>query len=215
MKTIFIYGEREAFKNYAEALEGCGCDPLFSREIGLSENCRALLLPGGGDIDPARYGQENNGSRQVDLKRDQTEWELVDRFLAAGKPILGICRGIQVLNAALGGDLIQDLPTASTHQWEEESGDKVHLVETPEKSFLRPLYGKSFPVNSAHHQAAGNIAPCLTVSASAADGVVEALENKELRIYGVQWHPERMAFRHTRPDTVDGRILFEFFLGLL
>lgn len=129
-------------------------------------DCQGLLLPGGGDIDPARYSQPSAGSEAPDLQRDATELELVSRFLAWGRPILGICRGIQLLNVALGGDLIQDIPTAADHKHDAVRGDRVHGVEAAPGSFLEGLYGSAFSVNSAHHQALGQVAPGLRVAAA-------------------------------------------------
>lgn len=129
--------------------------------------------------------------------------------------MLGICRGVQLLNVALGGNLIQDLPTVSYHRRDPERGDRVHTVSAGEGTFLSSLYGREFAVNSAHHQALGRLAPDLNLAAvSVDDGVPEAVECPEKRIYGVQWHPERMAFAQRRPDTVDGSRIFRFFRGL-
>lgn len=215
MKKVFVYGDREARINYAEALELCGGTPVFSCDLSQAHNCGGLLLPGGGDVDPSRYGQKIDGSANIDEVLDQREIELIRRFSTAGKPILGICRGLQILNVAFGGDLIQDIETAPAHKWEESTGDKVHMVTAAKDSFLYPLYGESFSVNSAHHQAVNAIADGFSIAARAADGVVEALENREKNIFAVQWHPERMSFHKARPDTVDGRYIFEFFLELL
>ena len=207
MTKIYGYGVREKLANYASALEGCGAECVFSLDVEEALDCQGLLLPGGGDIDPARYGQPSAGSEAPDLQRDAAELELVSRFLAWGRPILGICRGIQLLNVALGGDLIQDIPTAADHKHDAVRGDRVHGVEAAPGSFLEGLYGSAFPVNSAHHQALGQVAPGLRVA-------IEAVEWPEKRIYGVQWHPERMSFALRREDTVDGRPIFDFFLGL-
>lgn len=215
MMKIFVYGERDKMKNYANALEGCGAQGIFSLDISQAKDCDALLLPGGGDIDPARYGQTLAGSEEPDLQRDAAELHLVSDFTSWGKPILGICRGIQMINVALGGELIQDIPTAAEHRHDPVIGDRTHKVTAEENSFLFSLYGGEFSVNSAHHQALGRIAPGLRVVArSERDGIVEAVEWPEKRIYGVQWHPERMSFDLRREDTVDGRYIFEFFLKL-
>ncbi len=215
MIKIFVYGERDKMKNYANALEGCGAQGIFSLDISQAKDCDALLLPGGGDIDPARYGQTLAGSEEPDLQRDAAELHLVSDFTSWGKPILGICRGIQMINVALGGELIQDIPTAAEHRHDPVIGDRTHKVTAEENSFLFSLYGGEFSVNSAHHQALGRIAPGLRVVArSERDGIVEAVEWPEKRIYGVQWHPERMSFDLRREDTVDGRYIFEFFLKL-
>lgn len=213
MINIFVYGDREKMKNYANALEGCGAQGIFSLDISQAINCHGLLLPGGGDIDPARYGQIPAGSEDPDLQRDAAEIRLVSEFISWGRPILGICRGIQMLNVALGGDLIQDIPTAADHRHDPAAGDRTHKVTAVKGSFLYSIYGEEFSVNSAHHQALGRIAPGLQLAArSQGDEVVEAVEWPEKHIYGVQWHPERMSFALRRQDTVDGRYIFEFFL---
>lgn len=214
MNKIFVYGSRSILRNYAEALSLCGGRAVFSENLELSRDCGGLLLPGGGDVDPSLYGAENEGSVNIDRRRDLTELELIRSFSVTRRPILGICKGIQILNTAFGGTIDQDMDNAKAHRWEERTGDKVHKVLTPEGSFLRDLYGEEFFVNSAHHQAVGRLAPGLALAAEAEDGAVEAVENRERSIYAVQWHPERMAFRHSRVDTVDGRYLIEFFLNL-
>lgn len=213
MRKIFVYGDRRVYHNYDEALAYCGGRGFFSENPEYAKLCDGLLLTGGGDVDPARYGAEDAGSKNIDGDRDEAELELIRLFSVTRRPILGICRGQQILNIAFGGTLIQDLKTASAHRWEERTGDKVHEIEVPGESFLYPLYGGKFFVNSAHHQAVDRIADGLVTAAAAQDGVVEALENRELRIYAVQWHPERMAFHKARHDTVDGRYIFEFFLN--
>lgn len=215
MKKIFIYAERSERKNYAQAIENCVAQPVFSKDILTADDCDALLLPGGGDIDPKIYGKENFGSVGIDRDLDNVELELIEKFVNSERPILGICRGLQIINVAFGGDLIQDIKTASNHKWEEKTGDKVHMIKTADSSFLRSIYGEYFPVNSAHHQAIKNIAPDFDISAKSDDGIIEAIENREKKIYAVQWHPERMAFRNRRNDTVDGRLVFDFFLNLL
>lgn len=214
MKKIFVCGNRETYRNYAETLQFCGAMGIFSENIQYAGDCDALLLPGGADIDPALYGAENLGSRGIDRERDLKELRLVKDFCKTERPILGICKGLQILNVAFGGSLIQELPTASAHRWEEATGDKVHSVTASPNGFLFPLYGECFSVNSAHHQAADRPASGFSIAARAADGVIEALEYSAKKIYAVQWHPERMAFRKARKDTADGRRLFDFFLSL-
>lgn len=215
MKKMYIYGEREKRRNYVEALEAAGAEVIISLSPEDAGRCDGLLLPGGADIDPLVYGAKNLGSTGIDNFLDNIEISLVKQFYSSNRPILGICRGAQLLNVAFGGDLIQDLPTAAAHRWEESTGDKQHLVEAPEGSFLRELYGKQFSVNSAHHQGAGQVADGFQIAARAADGGIEALQWPERRIYAVQWHPERMTLRLRRKDTVDGIEVFRFFMGLV
>lgn len=214
MKKVFILGSEEILVNYAQALSHCGAVGIFSQDLTGSEECGGLLLPGGGDINPAVYGEPNTASYQVDDRRDQLETELIEEFVRTGRPILGICRGCQIVNTAYGGSMIQELPTAALHRWEESTGDKAHFVTVSEDSFLFPLYGSRFMVNSAHHQAAGRIGAGLEVTAESDDGVVEALESPSKKIYTMQWHPERMAFEHRKKELVDGRLVFEYFLQL-
>ena len=149
MIKIFVYGERDKMKNYANALEGCGAQGIFSLDISQAKDCDALLLPGGGDIDPARYGQTLAGSEEPDLQRDAAELHLVSDFTSWGKPILGICRGIQMINVALGGELIQDIPTAAEHRHDPVIGDRTHKVTAEENSFLFSLYGGDSPLSPA------------------------------------------------------------------
>lgn len=214
MRKIFVYGNRGILRNYAEAVSFCGGRAVFSDNTEYAKDCGGLLLPGGGDIDPALYHAKNMGSINIDRERDLKELELIREFSVTRRPILGICKGIQILNVAFGGTIDQDMGNSAVHKWEERTGDKVHKVLAPEESFLYPLYGGEFFVNSAHHQAIGSLAPGLIPAAEAEDGTVEAVEIKERKVYAVQWHPERMAFGHSRIDTVDGRYLFEFFLNL-
>lgn len=210
---IFIYGEREKRANYVNALEGCGAEAVVSMNIAQANGCDGLLLAGGGDISPDIYGQKNNGSRDIDKKLDEAELALVEKFYRSGRPILGICRGMQVINAAFGGDLIQDIESGEVHRWTEKTGDKVHYI-TAKSGFLNRLYGERFSVNSAHHQAVGKIADGFTVAAVADDGIVEAIECAEKNIFAVQWHPERMCFENSRNDTVDGKLVFAYFLSI-
>ncbi len=215
MKKVFIYGEEEQLANYAAAVRGVGGEPVFSKELADAAACDGLLLPGGGDVDPNRYGQENTASAGIDPQRDGDEIALIHIFLETGRPILGICRGMQVLNVSLGGTLVQDVPHTETHKWQEMTGDRVHAIAAEPDCFLRPLYGEKFAVNSAHHQAVDRPGDALKVTARTLDGTPEALEWPEKRLYAVQFHPERMAFAHRRTDTVDGQSIFEFFLGIL
>jgi putative glutamine amidotransferase len=152
-----------------------------------------LLLAGGGDVSPTLYGQDNRGSQGVDERRDQIEIALTLAFWEARKPILGICRGIQVLCVALGGALIQDIgqELRLVHPY---SYQPCHDVEIRRECFLRPILGASHAVNSTHHQALRDIPPSLIPCAWAEAGrITEAVEAADGRpVWGVQWHPERL-----------------------
>ncbi len=105
--TVWIIGNRQKYANYVSAVEHAGGRACFD---GTPEACNALLLPGGGDMEPWRYGQPNTASRNLDPARDALELDLLERFTALHKPVLGICRGMQSINVFFGGTLFQDIP---------------------------------------------------------------------------------------------------------
>ena len=154
--------------------------------------CDGLLLPGGGDMDPKFYGQERiPACGEPNLLRDAAEPLLLRSFLAADKPVLGICRGIQVMNAVLGGDLYQDIKPFE-HLPHNGHWAKVHTVTVRRGTLLSRILGQdTVLVNSQHHQAVDRVAPGFTLAALSEDGIVEAIEKPDARFcLGVQWHPE-------------------------
>lgn len=154
--------------------------------------CDGLLLPGGGDMDPKFYGQERiPACGEPNLLRDAAEPLLLRAFLAADKPVLGICRGIQVMNAVLGGDLYQDIKPFE-HLPHNGHWAKVHTVTIRRGTLLSRILGQdTVLVNSQHHQAVDRVAPGFTLAALSEDGIVEAIEKPDARFcLGVQWHPE-------------------------
>ena len=154
--------------------------------------CDGLLLPGGGDMDPKFYGQERiPACGEPNLLRDAAEPLLLRAFLAADKPVLGICRGIQVMNAVLGGDLYQDIKPFE-HLPHNDHWAKVHTVTVRRGTLLSRILGQdTVLVNSQHHQAVDRVAPGFTLAALSEDGIVEAIEKPDARFcLGVQWHPE-------------------------
>ncbi len=201
----------QAVVNYLDALRhldaqgdaGSGFSPL---------DYDGLLLPGGCDVNPSRYGKEIIPQETVDDELDALQFDVLDRFLQAGKPVLGICRGHQLLNVAFGGTLIQHLPGAEKHMSLPTGADNIHPVQILPDSFLFPLFGPECAVNSSHHQAVENPGKGFRAVMRSADGVIEAVEHGSLPVWGVQWHPERMCFLHRRADTADGSALFRFFL---
>ena len=171
-----------------------------------------LILAGGGDLDPALFGQADRGSRDMDRARDKAELALLDAFLGAGKPVLAICRGHQAANVWAGGDLIQDLGEGLVpfHQGEK---DVVHPVRALPGSLLAGWYGPMFQVNSNHHQGIGRVGRGLRVTAWSEGGVAEGLEHETLPLLCVQFHPERMTGAKARRDTVDGGAIFRWLLA--
>ena len=196
MATVYIWGEATRYENYRRAVEAAGGTVRFG---GTPEGCDALLLPGGGDMEPWRYGQSNTASRGLEPERDTAELMLLERFTAAGKPVLGSCRGIQVSNVFCGGAVGQDLPGHSA----VDGHDSFHTVRTA-RSPLLAVCGPLCRVNSAHHQAADAPGRGLRAVQWAEDGAVEAVCHDCLPVWGVQWHPERL------PGELGGRLLRAF-----
>lgn len=213
MKRVFLRGDAEKLRNYTAALASVGVESAVSMDLSLAEHCDGLLLPGGADVDPVHFGQKNTASRGIDPDRDRDEFALIELFLKLERPILGICRGHQILNVALGGTLIQDLPDESHHQ-REDGVDRVHLV-TVLHPFLSSLYGERLVTNTAHHQAVDRLGKGLHVTCVGDDGVVEGFVHENGRIIGVQFHPERMAFEKRRTDADDGAAIFRTFAKML
>ena len=214
MKKVFFRAEPGTYLNYSSALIACGVQPVVSMNLSDAEDCDALLVPGGADVNPALYGQENTASHGIDDDRDCDELELIRRFFAQNKPILGICRGHQIINVAFGGDMIQHVPFAERHVALGENQDNVHMVRAVHP-FMQEMYGDYFPVNSSHHQAADKLGKGLIPTCVNDEGVNEGFIHENGRVIGVQFHPERIGFANRRPDTVDGEKIFRAFLALL
>lgn len=193
---------------YVRAVERAGGVPVvvppLARATGaerILDAADALLLTGGEDVDPARYGAARHPASHVpNAERDATELALVARARELRIPTLAICRGIQLLNVALGGTLVQDIPTerpgALEHDQGERRDQRVHEVTVDEGSRLAAALGGAgtFPVNSFHHQAVATVAHGLRVTALAPDGIVEGVEwsDADWWVLGVQWHPEEL-----------------------
>ena len=170
---------------YFRALEAAGLEGVENPDtlVGLA----GLMLPGGADIDPARYGQERRPQTgQSDCDRDAREFRLLGEALEADLPVLAICRGLQLFNVAHGGTLIQHLEGHVLPVTQE------HAVELAPDSRLARLLGmNTSSVNSRHHQAADRVGAGLVVAARAPDGIIEAVERPDRRFaLAVQWHPE-------------------------
>lgn len=213
MLKIAIAGIPEGAENFINALSPLGAEGYAVLEETDYSKYDGLILPGGADISPDLFGEENHGSRRIERDRDVRQLEILNHFLAAGKPVLGVCKGHQLLNVAYGGTVCQHIPEYEAHQWVEK--DQAHGSYCIPGCFLERLYGASFPVNSAHHQALGRIAEGFTVIQYSDDGVIEAMVHNTLPLIGLQWHPERMTGKHLRADTVNGDKIFDFFLKLI
>ena len=173
------------------------------------EDCDGIVLSGGIDMHPQFYNNERlkfpNGDGNFNEQRDEFEMHVFETALNCGLPILAICRGMQLVNVALGGTLIQDLEEAGkkNHRRMNDLDDSHEINITPE-SLLQKISGSKLGlVNGAHHQAIENISDELVATATSPDGVVECLEwrdkNSNSWLLAVQWHPERMADRAVNP----------------
>jgi putative glutamine amidotransferase len=173
-----------------------GCDPEDGSALG---DASGLVLPGGGDIDPAWYGQEPHPSTAgVNHQRDTFELTLLKEALDRDVPVLAICHGMQLLNLCLGGTLEQHLADDDArfdHDRDRVRGDVAHSVALKAGSVLWDVYGGSpIEVNSHHHQGLGKVAAPLEEVGWAEDGVLEAVVSRDHEwVVGVQWHPEAMA----------------------
>lgn len=204
---------KASLENYRNAVLACGAEPVPVGGDCHPEEYDGLLLPGGADVDPARFGQPNAGSEDIDEERDELEFTVLERFVRAGKPVLGICRGHQLINIYFGGTLIQHLAESPVHRRDAGSEeDKHHMVRAVRGSFAWQLYGEQFVVNSSHHQGNDRLGDGLLAAAWSEDGVNEAICHEVLPIWGVQWHPERMCGRYQRADMTDGSKVLRFFI---
>ena len=205
-------------QSYIQALQEAGATPLLV-PLGplapdLFEWADGLLLPGGEDVEPARYGAAPHPTSKWDSRIDDLEFQLMDMARHAAVPILGICRGLQVIDVAMGGTLYQDLPSERptglehprhgprdrlAHQLLVESGSQLSTI----------LEGERFSVNSLHHQGIRDLGSGLVASARSEDGLVEAVETTSGPfLIGVQFHPEELA-----PNHDFARRLFTAFVG--
>ncbi len=203
MKWLLPYPLRgEVGRNYERWLSSAGVGIRCRGTAGVS----ALLLTGGGDVDPRLYGEvpapETAGVRR---ERDEREIRLVREFLDAGKPVFGICRGIQVINVALGGKLIQHVPSwlgddREMHAQREKGKDSVHAIRFLEAGGWPGALVRAGDVNSSHHQAVrpDALGEGLRIAAVSPRGVIEAVEGVALTapVVAVQWHPERLPAEH-------------------
>ena len=213
--TVHVRGEDGRMRDglvrlYSDAILQAGglpvLIPLHTLELGDESTLRALyerldgvVIPGGGDVHPEFYGEPiNDLIRGVSRLRDEVELTLTRWAYEDNRPILGICRGHQVLNVAMGGTLIHDIPTFTknplTHDEDDLSKANLisHEVEIKKGCHLSDIIQvANTPVNSLHHQAVRDLAPPLVATAYSSDGIVEGIEAHDVDFFmGVQWHPE-------------------------
>jgi putative glutamine amidotransferase len=207
MVTRPVIGVAWPKADYSASLERAGAEirqlrPEADTLPEALDRCDGVLLTGGVDIDPVEYGDHaRHGTLELDPVRDQYELAIARTALDRDLPLFAICRGAQVLNVAAGGTLVQDIPsqqpTDVTHSLTQPKNAIVHDIAIAPSSCLGVLLaprlhaGGRIGVNSRHHQSVRAVAPGFVVSATAPDGVIEAIEKPEARFcLGVQWHPE-------------------------
>lgn len=176
-------------------------------------NVDGLLLSGGPDLDPIHFDKIDERDRcSIDLRRDSIELKAIEIATKKNIPILGICRGLQILNVYFGGDLITDIPTDVPNHinHQQKSGDSYHNVIIENNTLTHKLINSNeIEVNSNHHQSIGKISDKFHIGAKTTDGVIESIEFKDINkhwIFAVQWHPERLEFESNASKS----ILFEF-----
>ena len=199
---------------YADAFARAGNTPLVlpaetNREVvaRMLASVDVLLLCGGEDVDPSRYKTKPSPRlEEVNLRRDAWEWLLLDEAVKRRLPVIGICRGCQLINVYFGGTLWQDLPSERPGEVVHRGKGAHHDIQIVAGSRLvRSLGLNSSKVNTIHHQAVRDLAPGFRAVAFAADGVVEAIEGETLPVVGVQFHPEKLFVQKGRDEF---RVLF-------
>lgn len=225
--NILIAGQSEKTTNYKRIINYLGYSCTISLDTNVIKNSRfdRVLLPGGGDIHPIfmphncsiqslLYHNTKKTESQVDL----AQFLILDYSVKHGIPILGICKGMQLINVYFGGSILDNRQTTPYHI--SPKSDVVHETLVNPNSILGKIYHKELAssgtlvVNSSHHQIINHLASCLDcIQISCKDKICEAFIHKNLPILGLQWHPERMC--HTMPNihTVDGTPVYKYFLS--
>ena len=215
--------DSSVFYPYIYCIERAGGTPVvlpFVERVDtllpLLEICDGFLFIGGIDVEPCRYGEDPLPACGATISLcDDHGFRIFEAVRATGKPILGICRGAQLINVAMGGTLYQDLPTQAPsdllHRQQEEKFEFSHEVLLTEDAPLHSLIGKDrIRGNSFHHQAVKDLGKGLAVMAHAADGVIEAIYAPDHPfLWGIQWHPERLCDK-----SEDNQAIFDRFLSL-
>ncbi|MEQ8197315.1 MAG: gamma-glutamyl-gamma-aminobutyrate hydrolase family protein [Clostridiaceae bacterium] len=208
--------------DYANAIFKAGAIPVILPVIAdheyieeLAAGLDGIVVTGGGDLNPLYYGEEPRPLQgTISAARDEFDLAVIEKSMKLNKGILGICRGIQVLNVFLGGSLHQDIsygyPGAVKHFQSGDNDRATHTVEFTDEGNLVKIFGKKIFVNSFHHQSISRLGKDLIATAYSRDGVIEAVEMKgNNKVFGVQWHPEKM---RNNPDMDK---MFRYFIDII
>lgn len=188
---IAIIGRKKDTVNYEAFFSKMPAHAVTTLFLGDLAACDAVVLPGGGDITPAFFGERSSGSKNIDTELDILQFQALDFCLLHQIPVMGICKGMQIINVAFGGTILQDLPTADIHRY--NGADQHHETVIAPGSFLHDLYGEKMIVNSAHHQGLKLVGRELVpIQWCPSDRCIEAIVHESLPVFGLQWHPERL-----------------------
>ena len=196
-KKVFIVKDKQPEQKYFDALKKIDVDFEWGIIPQNIDDFDGLLIPGGVDVNPKLYGQENTASVNMNDYLDEITINAIKLFYENDKAILGICRGLQILNVYFGGTLKQDIPN---HK------NKDHKIYIKNGNIIFDFYGNEMVVNSIHHQCIDILGKNLIVLANSEDGVIEAIMHENQKIIGTQFHPEKMD---------NGENIFKLFYSLL
>lgn len=219
ISTGMLYAEDDKWNTlvpiaYSEAIKRAGGVPVIVPNIAdddlidsYVEMCDGFLFTGGVDINPMIYNEEMIlETKKYSFERDEFELKLLEKIREINKPILGICRGMQLINSVYGGSLYQDLKIAGfnlNHNNPQNIIDGTHSIAIEKDSILFDIFGEKAIVNSYHHQAVKDVAEGFRVTSRAKDGIVESMEwTGERYIHLVQFHPEMMIYKHEKFEKI-------------
>jgi len=204
-------------RTYTDAIVKAGGVPVmmsWDEEAGLLDYADGVLFSGGVDLDPAIFGEEKfNDTVSICPLRDRVELALAKQCFERKIPTMGICRGIQTLNVALGGTLWQDIPGQNPDALVHAAG-ATHDIRVAQGSWLEQMFGTETCTNSYHHQAVKELGAGLRALAWSPDGYIEAFEHESLPLFATQWHPERMTGYMKQDNHPDMAPLFERFVEM-
>lgn len=201
--------------NYLKMLDYLNLNyQIYKDNIDIT-NFDMLLIPGGIDVTPSLYGQLKDKSvKNTNINLDHLQLDLIDKFVSVNKPILGICRGLQIINVYFKGTLVQDIKSNITHtQIYKENIMKDSFHNITNSDFMAELFTETCLVNSSHHQAIDKIGNELIAVSHCEDGIIEAIRHQTLPIYAVQWHPERTILSYKKDYLVDGSKLLKYIIS--
>lgn len=213
MSVKILLSGKLTLDSYVHAVENAGAVAVAEYLPKIDTSFDGLVLCGGSDVHPQYYNEEINGAVDMDLPRDQLDFPLLKAYIEAGKPVLGICRGCQLINIYFGGTLHQHLKNTVLHRSGKDIA-RQHEVYSSDDEMIRSLYGHRFIVNSIHHQAIKTLGKDLTATMYSDDGIIEGFKHNSLPIFAVQWHPERMIDVEQRRQAVDGNKIFKYFIDM-